>query len=290
MFRLILVSVVWAFSFVLVKEHLDGPDPSALATARLVLALAVFLPFLRWRAVAPRQAALLTAIGAVQFGVMYAFYMAAFPLLQAAEVALFTVFTPVFVMLLDALLERRAAWRWFAAAALAVAGTGVVFWHRADYAELWRGFLLMQASNACFAFGQLAYKRLRPSLPDADDKAFFAWLMLGGAAAALAWTFAAGTDWPGFFAALSTVQWGVLVYLGAIASGVCFLLWNQGATQVNAGVLAVFNNLKLPLGVACALVFAWVASGSAPKPETLARLALSATVLTAALCLCRGRR
>jgi drug/metabolite transporter (DMT)-like permease len=36
---------------------------------------------------------------------------------------------------------------------------------------------------------------------------------------------------------------------------VCFFLWNYGARRVNAGVLAVSNNLKIPLAIACSALF-----------------------------------
>jgi drug/metabolite transporter (DMT)-like permease len=286
MLHLIFVSLLWAFSFVIIKEHMSGLDTTALAAVRNALALLVFLPFFRWRAIPLRYGVVLALIGGVQFGLMYALYMAAFPLLQASEVVLFTVFTPIFVALLDAVLARRFAPRWLAAAALAVVGAGIVFWQRADYASLWKGFLLVQASNVCFAFGQVAYKRLRPRLPEVRDSAFFAWLLAGGSAATVACSFWAGVDWPAFFRVPSATQWGVLVYLGTIASGVGFFLWNRGALRVNAGTLAVFNNLKLPLGVVCALAYVRVFSGKLPEQEMLVRLGLAGAILFAALCLC----
>ena len=46
-----------------------------------------------------------------------------------------------------------------------------------------------------------------------------------------------------------------LLYLGLIASGLCFFLWNSGAKRTSAGVLSVMNNLKIPLAVACSLLF-----------------------------------
>ena len=49
------------------------------------------------------------------------------------------------------------------------------------------------------------------------------------------------------------LQWTILVYLGIVASGLCFFLWNRGARLVSAGQLAVMNNLKIPLGVAVSL-------------------------------------
>lgn len=45
-----------------------------------------------------------------------------------------------------------------------------------------------------------------------------------------------------------------LVYLGVIASGVCFFLWNYEARRVNTGALAIFNNLKVPLAVTVSLL------------------------------------
>lgn len=45
----------------------------------------------------------------------------------------------------------------------------------------------------------------------------------------------------------------MLAYLGVVASGLCFFLWNRGAQLVAAGQLAVMNNLKIPLGVAVSL-------------------------------------
>ena len=64
--------------------------------------------------------------------------------------------------------------------------------------------------------------------------------------------FASGRE-PTF--APTPVQWGVLAYLGVLASGICFFLWNRGATLVNPGTLAAMNNAKIPLMVICSLAF-----------------------------------
>jgi len=53
---------------------------------------------------------------------------------------------------------------------------------------------------------------------------------------------------------LSSIQVATILYLGAIASGLGFFLWNIGARRVNTGTLAVFNNLKIPLAVAVSLL------------------------------------
>jgi drug/metabolite transporter (DMT)-like permease len=53
---------------------------------------------------------------------------------------------------------------------------------------------------------------------------------------------------------VSAPQVLVLVYLGIIASGICFFLWNKGARFVNEGMLAIINNLKIPLGIIASLI------------------------------------
>ena len=45
-----------------------------------------------------------------------------------------------------------------------------------------------------------------------------------------------------------------MLFLGFLASGLGFFWWNVGATKVLPSTLAVFNNLKIPLAVAVALV------------------------------------
>jgi drug/metabolite transporter (DMT)-like permease len=47
----------------------------------------------------------------------------------------------------------------------------------------------------------------------------------------------------------TSLQWGVLIYLGVIASGLGYFIWNRGACLVNAGALAVMNNLLVPAGL-----------------------------------------
>jgi drug/metabolite transporter (DMT)-like permease len=44
-----------------------------------------------------------------------------------------------------------------------------------------------------------------------------------------------------------------IVYLGIVASALGFFLWNKGATKVNLGTLAAFNNAVVPLAILCSL-------------------------------------
>jgi len=253
MLLLLLVSFLWALSPGLIKHFLgDLPSP-AIATVRLGLTFLVFAPFLNPRQIARSTAVWLVTIGAIQFGAMYLLYLQAFKFLLGHEVYLFTIFTPIYVVLLDAALTKNMGWRPLVAAVLSVIGAGVVIQRSAGTANVMIGFLLVQGANLCFAAGQIAYKRTRPALARYSDTSLFAWLALGGfittalvAAPALNFSLAG-------FSPTST-QWLVLAFLGLVASGAGFFIWNRGLTQVNAGTLAALNNAKIPLGVAVSLV------------------------------------
>ena len=246
---LLVVSLLWAFSFGLIKRHLAGLDSAFISAARLGLALLVFAPLLRLRGVTARTALTLAGVGAVQFGLMYLAYNASFQFLRAYEVALLTITTPILVTLLADALERTLRGRALAAAVLAVAGTAVVVWRSSEIRVTLAGVALVQLSNAAFAFGQVFYRRLRLGETAVRDRDVFGLLYAGGFVVALAAVLLQGAP-----AAISAQQAWTLLYLGVLASGVGFFLWNVGATRVSAGVLAVMNNAKVPLAIAVALI------------------------------------
>ncbi len=243
---LLLVSLIWAFSFGLIKGELAGVPATAVAFIRLAVAMAVFAPFLRLRNLRAADSVRLILTGAVQYGLMYLAYIKAFSYLKSYEVALFTVFTPIYITLINDLFERKPGLTALTAGMLAVTGGIVIEYRQLSSPELWRGFLLMQGANLCFAFGQIFYRRTMSRLPkNCTDLNVFGLLYLG---AVLVTALASGNiDWGALV--ITPKQAGVLLYLGALASGLGFLLWNIGVRQVSTGTLAVFNNLKIPLGI-----------------------------------------
>ncbi len=274
MLYLFLASLLWAFSFGLIKGGLADLPSSSVAFMRLLIAFAVFAPFLRIRRLRPGAAARLLLTGAVQYGLMYVTYLHAFRYLQAYEVALFTVFTPIYVTLINDWFERRLNLSALGAVMLAVAGGAVIKYQQLDSPALWRGFAFMQAANLCFAFGQIFYRRTMSRLPDQpSDLQVFGLLYLGAALTAALATL--GTAWTPF--ELTLRQAGIVLYLGIIASGLGFFLWNLGARRTGAGALAVFNNLKIPLGI---LVSVLVFREAAAWP----RLAAGGALMALALC------
>ncbi|MCE1203274.1 MAG: DMT family transporter [Holophagaceae bacterium] len=252
MSQLFAVSVLWALSFGLTAQVSSLGAPFVTAIRTLVAAL-VFLPFLNLKGMAPRRVAVFAAIGALQFGLMYLLYIASFHWLQASEVALFTIFTPLFVTLVGDLLEGRSTGKVWLAVAVAVLGTGICVGSGLGRPGLLWGFLLMQGANLCFALGQVLYRREAPATGKRDGE-LMGLLYLGAAAVAAALA-APWIQWHQL-AKLSLRQGVVLVYLGAVASGLGFFLFNAGARRVEIGILAIFNNVKIPLAIlAAGLVF-----------------------------------
>ena len=264
---LLFVSLLWAFSFGLIKRHLGGLDSSFVAAVRLGLALLVFLPFVRLRGLKTQTTAALLGIGAVQFGLMYLAYIESFRYLRAYEAALFTITTPILVTLFADALDRTLRPRALLAALLAVGGAAFIAVKSADITVTLAGLGLVQLSNAAFAIGQVLYRRLMLRDTTLRDRDVFGLPYAGAFAVALGAAVLRG----GTCADLTPPQTWTLLYLGVIASGVGFFLWNVGATRVTAGTLAVMNNAKIPLAVAVALV---VFGETANLPALLASLAL----------------
>ena len=246
MILLLLTTVLWAFSFSLIGVYLAGQVDGWFAVlVRVALAALVFLPFLRWRGVQAKQALLYMALGACQLGVMYLFYYQSFLYLSVPEVLLFTIMTPIYVTLIYELMQgNRLRWGYLFSALLAVLGALIIRYNPLS-PQFLLGFALIQGANICFAIGQVGYKRVMEISPMPQRNAF-SWFYLGALCIALpAWLLF------GHHQMMPTtgLQWGILIWLGVGASGMGYFMWNYGATQVDAGTLAIMNNVLIPAGL-----------------------------------------
>lgn len=256
MIYLLITSLIWAFSFGLIKNQLSGLDPNLVAFLRLFISFMVFIPFLSLKKLKHQYknksiTLHLLFIGAIQFGLMYSTYIYSFQFLKAYEVALFTILTPIYVTLINDFVNKKGLdITALLSALLAVLGAGVIVFKRLNDDMFVTGILLVQASNLCFAAGQIYYKNLMSKLPQVHNSEVFAVPYLGGFAITL--IFALGSvKWTGL--TLNASQAGSIIYLGLIASGLGFFLWNKGATIIKASTLAVMNNAKIPLAVLCSI-------------------------------------
>ena len=282
MHYLAIVSIVWALSFGLIGQALSEVDPFFAATMRLGIAGLVFIPFLRWSKIPHGSHFKLVGCGAVQFGVMYVCYMKAFQIApgQSHLVALFSILTPLYVVLINDLRKREFHPKYLYAALLAIAGAATIKARTGSMDSLWITFGLMQIAGLAFGFGQVYYRDWKRKHTEVKDHQIFALLYAGGfGVAAIACAFF--TNWER--TQLDAKQLQVLTYLGIVASGLGFFLWNKGAAICRAGTLAAFNNAVVPLAMACSLFI--FGEGSGLEVGAILRLILGSALIIAAVAL-----
>ncbi|TMX30934.1 carboxylate/amino acid/amine transporter [Vibrio sp. Hep-1b-8] len=241
------VTLLWAFSFSLIGVYLAGQVDSWFSVLmRVALASLVFLPFLRFRGVDKGLIVRLMVIGGFQLGLMYCFYYQSFLLLSVPEVLLFTVFTPIYVTIIYDLLKRRFSPWYLVTAVIAVAGAAFIKFAGVNE-NFVVGFLVVQGANICFAIGQVGYKYLMEKYQvELPQHTIFGYFYLGAlCVATVAFALMGNIE----KMPTTNTQWGVLIYLGLIASGLGYFAWNKGATMVNAGALAIMNNALVPAGL-----------------------------------------
>ena len=270
--HLFAVTLLWAFSFSLIGVYLAGQvDAWFSVLIRIALATLIFLPFLKLKQTPKPLALKLMLIGAIQLGVMYSFYYHSFLFLTVPEVLLFTVMTPLYITLLNDVLNRRFNPRFFIVALIAVIGAITIRYENLN-SDFIIGLLIVQGANISFAVGQVTYKRLMNN-NQLDDKAVFGWFFIGALIIATICyaLFGNSNKLPTTF-----TQWGILIYLGLVASGLGYFMWNKGATLVNVGALAVMNNLLIPAGIIINVLI-W------NRDADIVRLSIGAAIMLGAL-------
>jgi len=248
-----LVTFIWGFSFSLIGVYLSGHVNSYLAVfIRVLIALLIFLPFFRPRTFALNKLLALVAIGGVQVGATYLFLYHAFAYLTVPEVLLFTIFTPLWITVIDEFIigRRRLPLRWWLAAVISVIGAAVIRYDGINQGAL-TGFMLIQGANLCFAIGQVAYKRL-PLGGIKQQSQVFACFFMGASLVSGLGVVLFG-DW--HIQAISLNQWAVLIWLGVGASAFGYLAWSIAIKQVNTGQVATMNNMLIPVGILVNFLF-----------------------------------
>ena len=271
---LIFITCLWAFSFSLIDVYLAGSvDGDFAVLTRVLLAGIIFLPMTKWYGIPQQLKMGTTVVGALMIGVTYLCLYRSFLYLSVPEVLLFTVTTPLYVSLIDDAINKRFSPVSLAAAILAVIGAGYIRYDGITESYL-TGFFLIQVANLAFAAGQVGYANLVKRYPvDMPQHRFFGYFFLGG-------LLIAGPSFLIFgdtsMMPDSAVQWGVLLWLGVAASGLGLFLWNKGGTMVDAGTLAIMNNMLIPAGILVNLLF-W------NKDADLMRLAIGGVVILCSL-------
>lgn len=284
MIWLIMASIIWGFSFGVIKGLSINLDPFLLNFYRVGIASLFFTPWFLKKipAIHVRTSEVLQTpsdhsihitkilqafiCGAIQIGLMYGPYTLSFRYLKAHEVALFTMTTPLimsgilvgFQLIMMGSRSWNQVTRVATASFLATCGGIIVAQGELSSEKLVIGAGLVQLSNLFFAIGSILWTRW---FADYQKHLFMMMtpFFLGALFSCLIQImfFATSMSLP------SLNQWLALFWLGGISSGVGFYFWNQGATRVNEATLSVANNIKLPIAVLIS-IFIFGEEGNAP--------------------------
>jgi len=249
---LIFVSILWSFSFGIIKYSLDGVDSFFISFARNLIALSFFAGVSIYNLKKFNLDYRLIAIGAIQFGLMYIFYIQSYQFLPAYLIATFTITTPIFIALSNRLfLKKNIKARGGYAIILVLIGSFIMRFNDASPLDYWKGFFLIQLANFFFAFGQVLFKDWNKRNEHIDIIHNFSQLFLGASLITSFFYFFLMD----FSTSLTNFNIVALLFLGFISSGIGFLLWNIGTTKVSPEKLAISNNIIIPIAIINSYLF-----------------------------------
>ena len=249
---LVLVSLLWSFSFGIIKYELINVDPFFISYSRNLIALIFFTSVSIYQFKQFKWDMQLILIGAIQFGLMYIFYIQSYQYLPGHLVATFTITTPIFISIADKyFFKNKFTYKECLAIFLVILGSYLMRYNVVNLREYLHGFLLIQCANFFFAFGQILFKNWNRKNINTNIVANFSQLFLG----ATLITFISYLLFGAASNELTETNKFFILFLGLIASGIGFLLWNVGAIQVSSKRLAVANNLVVPLAILILLTF-----------------------------------
>mgnify|MGYP000011232134 FL=1 len=267
---LIIVSILWSFSFGIIKYGLPNLDSFFISYSRNLLALFFFTAVSIYQLKQFKWDIQLILIGAIQFGLMYIFYIQSYQYLPAYLIATFTITTPIFISISDKFFfKKQFTYREFLAIFFVILGSYLMKYNmenveyvvrdwspeygmsKISKSNYWFAFLLIQFSNFFFALGQIWFKYWNRNNININIIANFSQLFLG----ATLITFISYLLFGGSSNEINDTNLSALLFLGLISSGIGFLLWNIGAIKVSSERLAVVNNLIIPIAILNSLTF-----------------------------------
>lgn len=243
---LIAISILWSFSFGIIKYGLAGIDSSFISFARNVIALTFFSSVTIYNIKKFSFDLKLVGIGALQFGLMYIFYIESYQYLPAYLIATFTITTPIYVVLASKYLNGNSLNRnGIYAILLVIIGSYLMRFNSLNLEDYMFGFVLIQCANIFFATGQILFKKWNDKNKDKDIVHNFSQLFFGATLITSIFYFLGSSE----SAILTQSNLFSLLFLGIISSGIGFLMWNIGATKVSAEKLAIMNNAVIPIAI-----------------------------------------
>ena len=252
MIYLVSVSILWSFSFGIIKYGLSGIDHAFISLIRNLIALIFFSSLTIYNFKKFNFDFRLMLIGAIQFGLMYVLYVQSYDYLPTYLIATFTITTPIFVGLSSQLLNNRSfSSKGVFAVILVLIGSLIMRFNIVNPIDYWIGFLLIQGANICFAFGQVMFKKWHSNNSSTDIIHNFSQMFFGAVLINSIFHISNSDSTQ----LLTTSNLLALLFLGFYSTGFGFLAWNIGATKVSNETLAVMNNAVIPIAILNSCLF-----------------------------------
>ena len=246
MIYLILVSILWSFSFGIIKYGLAGIDSAFISLMRSLIALLFFASLTLYNFKKFSFDIRLIFIGAIQFGLMYVLYIQSYQYLPAYLIATFTITTPIFIGIFSQLYDNMSfSSNGKLSIILVVIGSLMMRFNVVNPLDYWLGFFLIQCANMCFAIGQIMFKRWHSKNTSVNIIYNFSQMFFGAVLITSIFSLINSTN----LSMLNTSNLYALLFLGLFSTGFGFLAWNIGATQVSNERLAVMNNAVIPIAI-----------------------------------------
>ena len=246
MIYLILVSILWSFSFGIIKYGLSGIDSSFISLVRNLIAFLFFASLTLYNFKKFIFDIKLISIGAIQFGLMYVLYIQSYQYLPAYLIATFTITTPIFIGIFSQLLQNKSfSLSGIFSILLVVLGSLMMRFNIVNPLDYWLGFFLIQCANICFAIGQIMFKKWYSKNTSVDIIYNFSQMFFGAVLITSIFSIINSTN----IGMLNTYNLFALLFLGLFSTGFGFLAWNLGSLQVSNERLAVMNNVVIPIAI-----------------------------------------
>ncbi len=259
-----LLVLIWGSNFSVVKAALTEFSPLAFNSIRFVLASLVLAAFLWISGVRPRfqkgDTLRLVGLGLLGNVVYQALFIHGINWTRAGNAALMLSAVPLIVALLSVGLKHetisRAGW---AGVALSIGGIALILWGSTRGisfgSDTLRGDLTMLAAAlgwSVYTVLSAPYVQKYGTLP---VTAFTMWVGTVGLVAVSTPALLA-QEW----GSISLGAWGGLVFSGAFAIAVAYMLWYYGVQHLGSSRTAIYSN-TVPV---VALIVAWMTLGEVP--------------------------
>lgn len=246
MIYLILVSILWSFSFGIIKYGLSGIDSSFISLMRNLIAFLFFASLTLYNFKKFIFDIQLILIGAIQFGLMYVLYIQSYQYLPAYLIVTFTITTPIFIGIFSQLLQNKSfSLNGIFSILLVVLGSLMMRFNIVNPLDYWLGFFLIQCANICFAIGQIMFKKWYSKNTSVDIIYNFSQMFFGAVLITSMFSIINSTN----IGLLNTYNLFALLFLGLFSTGFGFLTWNLGSIQVSNERLALMNNAVIPIAI-----------------------------------------